>query len=360
MDSHLLKERALDEGSPVIDSASATFVWRGPQRVFVSGDFQDWSGEPLPLERVGPGLWARTIALPHDAYVEYAFTDAQGKRVKDPLNPLLVDNGIGGRNHFFYMPGSAPSPLGHRARGVPRGRLTRHRVETSGFAIGASRQVVLYQPPVPGPCPLVVVLDGLDYLKLASLTTVVDNLIHTGRIRPVALALVANGGPARTVEYFCSEATRYFLLRKVLPLAHAKLRLVDEQRQPGVHGVLGASLGGLMALYLGLRSPEVFGHVLSQSGAFAIPGEGDTNVFPLARVPPTAPLQVWMDCGVFEQLRDGNQRLLPVLTEAGHRAEYWEYNGGHSYAAWRDDLWRGLEALFPPQPLKNSRRAGGK
>jgi enterochelin esterase-like enzyme len=220
--------------------------------------------------------------------------------------------------------------------------------------------VALYQPPVSGPCPLVVVLDGLDYLKLASLTTVVDNLIHAGRIRPVALAMVANGGSARTVEYFCSEATRYLLLRKVLPLAHAHLDLVDEQRQPGVHGVLGASLGGLMALYMGLRSPEVFGRVLSQSGAFAIPGEGDTNVFPLAQVPPTAPLQVWMDCGVFEQLREGNQRMLPVLTEAGHRAEYWEYNGGHSYAAWRDDLWRGLEWLFPPQNLKNSRRTGAK
>ena len=73
--------------------------------------------------------------------------------------------------------------------------------------------------------------------------------------------MVANGGPARTVEYTCSEATLAFLLQKVLPSARRELNLVDETREPGVHGVLGASLGGLIALYTGLRAPEVFGHV---------------------------------------------------------------------------------------------------
>jgi enterochelin esterase family protein len=350
MDAKTLEERARREGSPVVEQDTATFVWRGRGPLFVTGDFQAWSGSPLPLERLAPGLWARTVRLPPDAYIEYALVDAKGRRVEDPLNPRTSDNGVGGRNAFFYMPGQQPTPLARRARGrAARGRVTRHTVETSELAAGPRREVHLYQPPAPGPYPLLVVLDGTDYLRRAALPTLLDNLVLARRIRPVAMALVANGGTARTLEYACSDATLAFLQDKVLALAREKLPLVDERHKPGAHGVLGASLGGLMALYLGLRAPRVFGHVLSQSGAFAIPDKGDFVVFDLARAARRRRLRVWMDCGHFERLTEGNRRMLPVLKEAGHRVHYREYSGGHNYPAWRDDVWRGLEWLFPPE-----------
>lgn len=354
MDIDTLEARALVEGSPVIDTDTATFVWRGPKPVLVNGDFQDWSGPPLPLEQVSPRLWTRSLTLPRDAYVEYALVDSRGRRVGDPLNRQLTDNGFGAFNHSFSMPEHSPTPLARRQRGrVPRGRISRHKLETSELAIGDTREVVLYEPPGPGPFPLIVVLDGTDYLRRASLTTLLDNLIHERRIRPVALAMIANGGPARTVEYACSEATLGFLLYKVLPLAREKLHLIDERRKPGVHGILGASLGGLMALYTGLRIPEVFGRVLSQSGAFALReydfvlSNHEFVVFDLARAARRRRLSVWLDCGSFERLTDGNRQMLPVLQQAGHRVHYREYSGGHSYPAWRDDVWRGLEWLYP-------------
>jgi enterochelin esterase family protein len=348
MDTETLEARARKQGSPVIDGDTATFVWRGRRPISVAGDFQDWHGGSLPLEQVSPGLWARTLTFPRDAYVEYALLDARGRRVKDPLNHRLTSNGLGAFNHSFSMPGHSPTPLARRKRDrFPRGRVTRHKVETSEFAVGTTREVFLYQPPVAGPYPLMVVLDGTGYMRRASLPTLVDNLIREQRIQPMALAMVANGGPARTVEYACSEATLGFLLDKVLHLAKKKLQLIDERRNPGIHGVLGASLGGLMALYVSLRAPHVFGHVLSQSGAFAIPGWNDFVVFELARAARRRRLSVWMDCGSFERLIEGNQRMLPVLKDAGHRVQYRVYSGGHNYPAWRDDVWRGLEWLYP-------------
>ncbi len=357
MDAKTLQARARREGSPVIEADTATFLWRGRGPVWVTGDFQDWSGEPLPLERVAPGLWARTVPLPPDAYIEYSLVDGRGRKVGDPLNPRRSDNGVGGFNASFSMPGHRPTELARRARGpTPRGRVTRHKVKTGELAAGASREVFLYQPPAPGPYPLLVVLDGTDYLRRAALPTLLDNLILARRMRPVAMALVANGGKARTLEYACSDATLGFLQLKVLELAREHLPLVDERRTPGAHGVLGASLGGLMALYLGLRAPRVFGHVLSQSGAFAIPEHGDFAVFDLARAPRRPRLKVWMDCGCFEQLLvEGNRRMLPVLKEAGHRVHYREYSGGHNYPAWRDDVWRGLEWLFPVKASRGTR-----
>jgi enterochelin esterase family protein len=342
-----LVARARKQGSPVIEGDTATFVWLGRRPVSVTGDFQDWTGEPLPLEQVSPGVWTRTLTLPRDAYVEYALLGSRGRRVKDPLNRHLASNGMGAFNHSFSMPEHSPTELAQPFEDrFPRGRVTRHRLDTSELAIGTSREVFLYQPSVTGPYPLMVVLDGPDYLHRASLPTLLDNLIREQRIRPVALAMVANGGPARTVEYSCSDATLAFLLHKVLPLAKKKLSLIDERQKPGIHGVLGASLGGLMALYAGLRAPHVFGRVLSQSGAFAIPDHGDFVVFDLARASRGRPLSVWMDCGIFERLLEGNQRMLPVLKKAGHRVQYREYPAGHNYPAWRDDVWRGLEWLY--------------
>lgn len=345
--AEFLEARARKQGTPVIDGDTATFVWLGRGPVSVTGDFQDWTGDPLPLEPVSPGVWTRSLTLPRDAYVEYALLDSRGRRVKDPLNRQRSSNGVGGFNSCFSMPEHRPTELTRPVGDAfPRGRVTRHTVQTSEYAVGPSREVFLYEPPVTGPYPLLVVLDGTDYLRRAQLTTLVDNLIRLQRIRPIALAMAANGGASRTLEYACNEATLAFLLHQVLPLAKQKLQLIDEASQPGVHGVLGASLGGLMALYLGLRAPHVFGHVLSQSGAFAIPDLGDMAVFDLARASKGKPLSVWMDCGIFERLLEGNRRMLPVLQDAGHRVQYREYPAGHNYPAWREDVWRGLEWLY--------------
>ncbi|AKF79630.1 esterase [Myxococcus fulvus 124B02] len=354
MDARELEARARAEGTPVIIGDTATFVWRGRGPVFVQGDFQDWKGEPLPLERAGPGLWKRSLALPRDAYVEYALFDAKGRRVRDDFNARVSDNGFGESNHVFYMPDGGPALPSRRPRGIPRGRVTRHRVDMSDTGLTGQRTVHLYAPPTKGPVPLVVVLDGEEYLRRVRLPELVDTLIADGRMSPIALALVSHGGPMRDVEYACSEYTVGLLAWKVLPLAREHLSLVDERHHPGAHGVLGSSLGGLMSLFIGLRAPETFGRVLSQSGAFVVENH-EFVVFDLARQVPRRPLEVWMSCGRFEALLEGNQRIDPLLRASGHRVEYREYSGGHNYTAWRDDLVRGLECLFPPIPAAKRR-----
>jgi enterochelin esterase family protein len=108
---------------------------------------------------------------------------------------------------------------------------------------------------------------------------------------------------------------------------------------------MGASLGGLMALYCGLRAPGIFGRVLSQSGAFIVEGHPFV-VWDLIRYEPRLPIQLWMDVGRFEWLLDANRKLHALIRDKAAAVDYHEYNGGHNYAAWRDDLPRGLAALF--------------
>jgi enterochelin esterase family protein len=48
-----------------------------------------------------------------------------------------------------------------------------------------------------------------------------------------------------------------------------------------------------------------------------------------------------------ETLLEPNRRMRALLEARGMLVGYREYPAGHNYTAWRDDLWRGLEALFP-------------
>jgi enterochelin esterase family protein len=297
------------------------------------------------LTQTTPGVWTHTLTLPRDAYLEYAFWQ-DGQRFPDPLNPNTVPDGIGHRNSYFYMPQAAPTPLTRRQRGVPQGSLTRLLVEPGLWVAGGRRMVELYQPPASEPCPLLVVLDGQDYRAQGKIVPIVDNLIAQQRIAPLALALVHHGRQARVVEYACSEATLTFLTGHVVPLAQDNLSLIDPQAHPGAYGILGASMGGVMALFAGLRAPDLFGHVFSQSGAFAL-GGAEPALWDLIRYGPVLPLRIWLDAGRYEGLVEPNRRLRKLLVERDYEVTYREHNGGHNYSSWRDGLWRGLEYLFP-------------
>src|SRR5262249_3454547 len=161
-----------------------------------------------------------------DAYIEYVYT-RDGWHLADPLNPHSVSNGLGARNNFFYMPDAAPTHWIGREAGRPHGRLTRHVLHADHVVVGGKRMGYLYRPPVAGPYPLLVVLDGPDYLRRARLARMVDNLVAARRIRPLALAMVASAGQARYVEYACNDSTVAFLLNCVVPLAREQLNLVD-------------------------------------------------------------------------------------------------------------------------------------
>jgi enterochelin esterase family protein len=346
---HPLLERARSQGTPLIEGDTATFVWQGRQAPNLISDAAGWESAPAAPVKVDEETWKYTLRLPRDAYVEYAFLDPKtGERPPDPLNPRKGPNGLGKINHYFYMPEAQPTPLVRRAAGTRRGTLTRHKLAVGSLAVGRERTVYLYRPPVEQPFPLLVVFDAHDYVRRARLPQIVDNLIAQGRIRPIAMALAAHGGQARMIEYGCSELTLAFLSSAVLPLAQKHLNLVDFKQQPGAHAVLGASMGGLMAAYTALRLPDIFGAAISQSGAFSLRSQ-EFVIFDLVRHLPPPAVRLWLDVGQFEFLVGPNRRMHALLQERGYQVDYREYPGGHNYTAWRDDVWRGLEAIFPPK-----------
>lgn len=348
-------QRAFEAGNPVVHGNRATFIWEGDSAPQLISDTTEWENRPRHFKRLSSALrpssdetiWSCSLTLPRDAYVEYAFYDPiSQEKFLDPWNARSVSNGMGSRNNFFYMPETMPSPFSMRRAEVRSGTLTRHHISTDFLQDDGERDIYLYKPPASKRVPLVIVYDGYDYLHRARLATIVDNLIADRRIRPVALAFLQNGKTRRNVEYMCSDATIHWLDREILPLAREHLRLIDIQEHPGEYGVLGASAGGLMSMYTGFRMPEIFGKVICQSGVFGLDGR-DFAVVDLARHGQAGDLKIWMDVGTLDELLEDNRRMVALLNEKQYGVTYREFAAAHNYTAWRNDVWRGLEALFP-------------
>jgi enterochelin esterase family protein len=352
MPLHKLLLRAQREGTPLVDGSQVTFVWHGKTAPQLIGDFNGWGyvSPPVTMQQAGRGVWAYTVTIDPRAYMEYVYMSdyAKAERVYDPLNPRKINNGFDKFNHYFDMPACQHTTLVRPRPGIAHGTVTKHTLTHDYLLADGKRDVWLYQPPTPVPTPLIVVFDGSDYLRRQHITVIVDNLIAQGRIRPLSLALVGNGKRARFVEYAPSEATLGWILDDVLTLAQQHLKLIDIEKQPGAYGVLGSSMGGLMALYAGLRAPHVFGNILSQSGAFRIEVlKQPPLIDQLVAQYTGTPLNVWMDCGIYEWLIAANRAMSPLLKAKGHRVTYREYAGGHNVISWRNELPHGLETLFP-------------
>ena len=330
--------------NPTINGRLATFTWLGknPPRLF--GDFNDWDKEKsLTFTQVKPRVWQIELELPRNAYMEYAFfTD--DKRIPDPLNPHSLNNGVGSRNHYFYMPEAKPSEYAalHRRKG----QLTEGIITDAWGLIGGKRKVYFYQPAASGPLPLLVVLDGQDFLRRGRIIQIVDALSAAGKMQPVALAMIENAGSGRFVEYACNDAFLFTLLDRLIPAACEHLPVIDPRQQPGSCGILGASMGGTAAIFSGLRAPQTFGKVLAQSPGFSTPF-ADFTIVPLIKNLEKPPIKVWTDIGTFDFLLEDNRRMRPIFSQAGYDFQYSEGCGGHNYTYWRNALPAGLQYLYP-------------
>lgn len=357
-----LLEHAKTKGTPMIEGHQATFIWEGEKAPYLLGDFNNWGNwgeKPAELEQLAPNIWGITLIFEADAIMEYVYMDDlkdNKTRRYDPLNKKRkYPNGTGKFNNMLFMPKANLTKLTTVKKDIPRGTVTHHVLEgLAGFFVDNTRDVWLYQPATDEPVPLVVCYDGAQFKNLVKVFEIVDNLIAKKKMKPVALALIDSGKKARFIEYNCGEATLELVMGILLPLAKQHLHLIDVEKHAGAYGIMGASMGGLMALYTGMRYPHIFGHIISQSGAFRefISPEKLLYRQLVDTFPAPPPLKIWMDCGVTEWLIQANRNTAQLLTDKGWDVTYREFNGGHTNRMWGNMLEHALPTIFPYEDKK--------
>lgn len=212
-----------------------------------------------------------------------------------------------------------------------------------------------------GAYSLAVIFDREAYLDLIPVPVILDNLIAASKIPPTVAVLVSNPGQeARERELPPNPDFVEFLVQELIPWVHQRYNVTAD---PQLTVIAGSSFGGIAATYAGLKHPEVFGNVLSQSGSFwwapdrHTMGDPTTETGWLAKEfikSPKLPLKFYMDAGVFEtdsgasggSILETSRHMRDVLLAKGYTVIYQQFVGGHDYLSWRGTFADGLSALI--------------
>ncbi|WP_199033061.1 enterochelin esterase [Ralstonia sp. ASV6] len=369
-------------GTPLVEPATAaqdgtpmvllTFLWRGPVRnVTLLGSP---SGNHDALQRLGDtDVWYQTYAVPASTRLSYQLAPnvpdsdapaAQRRRLllatlqRDPLNPRRFPDTEGDayqQKSMLELPGAPPQPWLARRVDVPAGTVTAHRLNSK--RLGEARDVYGYRPAGVAPQALLVLFDAHAYLSTVPTPTVLDNLIAEGRIPPTAALILSNpSAAARATQLPPNPAFADFLADELMPWAAAQGLSAPAARTV----VAGSSYGGLAAAYAGLRHPERFGLVLSQSGSFwwapdSAPDHPPQTPGWMMRAyaaSPRLPLRFYLEAGQFEDGRGAinifttTRHMRDVLRAKGYPVRHAEFASGHDYLQWRGTLACGLIALL--------------
>ncbi|MFE1558703.1 alpha/beta hydrolase-fold protein [Streptomyces sp. NPDC058734] len=324
---------------PAGDGAGWTtlFLWRGSPADVV---FESWS-DPVPLRRwAATDCWYAEVRMPERLRVTYWFR-AGGAAHADPFNPF----GAGGDRSIAATPDAPAQPywpgLGPDAV-LP---LPLARIRWAAAGTGGRRTVRLH--PVGGGGPVVLLLDGDDWLYLHPAMAAFDAAAAAGAVPPVTLVFL----PAkdREAEFACGPRLWEAVRDELLPLVAQSGVPADPDRLV----VAGQSLGGLSAVYAALEFPELVSRVACQSGSFwwtpGAPASPDPLGGPVggalaARLrerPDLSGLRVAFDVGEHETRMLPHCALTETLAErAGAAVRVSRSASAHDRAGWRHALLR--------------------
>ena len=254
---------------------------------------------------------------------------------------------------------------------VPKGRIEGPFEFRSAIFPGTVREYSVYVPaqydPAKPPC-LMILQDGPGMANGWKLPTVLDNLIHEGRI-PVQIGIFVSPGvvpaPHKDAEARYNRSFEYdglgdryarFLIEEMLPEVAKTWKFSDN---PDDRCIAGASSGAICAFNAAWERPDAFRRVLSTIGTYVALRGGDQ--FPgLVRKVENKPLRIFLQDGSRDldiyagSWWHANEAMLSALQYAGYDVHHvWGeggHNGKHSAAILPEALtwlWRDY-----PQPLK--------
>ncbi len=322
---------------PLIEDNLVTFVYRGRVglKATVPSDLNRWDVKAHIMKRLDEtDLYYLTLTLPRDARIDYKFY-VDNLWMLDPLNPQTVLGGFG-PNSAFAMPGYVPPSEIEYVDSIPHGKVTEY--DFTSNILNNTRKIHIYLPPGYDSAgehryPVVFVQDGGEYIMLASMTNVLDNLIFAKRIPP-AIGIFIDPVD-RNYEYYANPKYERMLIEELIPFVRKNYAIASRPRETAIMGV---SLGGAISLMIALDHPEIFGNCGSQSGAFGI---DDGKLYDLVMKQPLKRVAFYLDCGRFGDLLEDNQKMVHLLKTKGYALEYKEFNEGHSWGNWRahiDDM----------------------
>jgi enterochelin esterase family protein len=328
------------EQIPFKIGANVAFLYKGDaQQVHWYGDFNGWGGAKSVLSngaRVGKSpVWLLEIELPEDARLDYKIV-VDGSWILDEMNPYACKSGFG-HSSELRMPHYRFADETSLRADVSKGSLESLTLHSKHLGYDISIMVYL-------PCgykraeklPVIYATDGHEYLddEQGALRATLDNLIYDKKISPAVAVFIDPRNPhnhaenRRLKEYALNDAFGRFMVEELIPKIDARYKT---NPSPHARLILGTSMGGLCAGYLGVSFPNIFGLIAIQSPAFW----NKPEIFSLYRKAKHLKPMIYLSTGVIHDSLHKTREMRDLFVHNGYSLFYRETNESHSWGTWR-------------------------
>ena len=245
------------KANPVTVDGKTFLVYRGnATSVEVAGDMTGWAPGRILMQKVADDLWAVALDLAPTSRGEYKII-ADGQWMTDPLNPNKMDNGVGGENSLITMPGYKPTPWDNRDPRLDVTFESLEKIDIQSKILGETRRVSVFAIRVDEQerydQRVLYLQDGGDYVRRAKALEVWSNLVAAKMVKPFIMVFI--DPKDRNKEYWASDKWADFIALEVVPEIDRRYHTIATCDG---RATLGASLGGITSLWIGLRHPEKF------------------------------------------------------------------------------------------------------
>ena len=315
--------------------------------VAVIGDLP-WD-RPAKFVKEENGVWKGRIANMTEGLYRYRFM-VDGVSVYDPKAPtasetsaLLTVSPKG--DEFFAMKNVPHGAVAERYYwSEPLQQIRRMHVWTpAGYEKSTDCLPVLY-----------LVHGGGDtdnsWPGVGAAGLILDNLMAEGKMNPM-LVVMPNGSIEMPDGNFMGEVPIFAedMVTSIIPFIEHNYRVVADQDH---RAMAGLSMGGMETLEVTLNHPEMFSYVWVLSSSFA-PGNKEVYEYERVRLKKEADRYnrnfkelVFTQGGPSDIAYNNCKETLKLFDDAAIKYEYHEVSGGHSWEAWRQNLYDLAQRLF--------------
>lgn len=333
----------------ILPDNTVVFQIYAPQaeRVSVTGDLP-WD-KPAVFTKEGNGVWKGRIVKMDEGIYRYRFI-VDGINVYDPKAPtasetsalLTVDTGS---DSFFAL------------KNVPHGAVAERYYWSE--TLGTMRRLHVWTPAgyekSSGKLPVLYLVHGggdtdNSWPGVGAAGLILDNLMAEGKMEPM-IVVMPNGSIEMPDGNFMGEVPLFAkdMITSIIPFIENNYKVHNDQAH---RAMAGLSMGGMETLEVTLNYPEMFSYVWVLSSSFA-PGNKEVYEYERKRLKKEAARYnknfkqlVFTQGGPSDIAYNNCKETLKLFDEAEIKYEYHEVPGGHSWTAWRQNLYDLAQKVF--------------
>lgn len=311
--------------------------------VSLSGSWMENPSEGLLMKKGDQGVWEITVDTPSPEIYTYNFV-VDGVAVNDPQNYMVQRDGTRYLN-MLLVPGERTE---NYFEANQRGTVSYKWYDSK--ILGINRRVTVYTPygyetsKKNEKYPVLYLLHGAGgdeeaWSSMGRTAQILDNLIQKGLAKPM-IVVMPNGNPNQqaacvmglentSINYRDpAHANAYVksLCEEIVPFIEKEYKVIAK---PEARAIAGLSMGGGHTISASILYPQLFDYICPLSAA------GSATDEEIAALKKAGVKLYFLACGTSDFLYEGSVKLDQTLTAQGLKHEFYQSEGGHTWANWR-------------------------